>query len=158
MWECDSKIENGTKLASKMHIQLWVTWNTKVLYQFRMALFRCCLGVGGMVSCKWFFLVAFPPLHKSHTLYRNAKDILSICKHLQYFSIEYDLLFSLFFSGKYAAAAFEINLQQCLRQFYCYSSDLFAVYFCNVSILELRLFTFIPPLLSSHENHCMSNL
>lgn len=86
---------------------------------------------------------------QSHTLVKIGKDILSICKHLENFLFSFLntisgvflvlllLLFSSFMqqnmNDNIALSAsigffFLIQFATCLRQFRCYSIDLFAVY------------------------------
>lgn len=81
--------------------------------------------------------------------------IRSICKHLEHFSFKNTIcLFSFVFienaarrsdgggDGGGVDVGFPIQFAACLCQFRCYSTDLFSVYFCNVSIsVELLLFT-----------------
>lgn len=111
-------------------------------------------------SGKWFVLVF---TLQSHTLVKFGKDILSICKHLENFLFSFpNTISGVSFSfvivfvfiqqnmNVNTASFFYIQFATCLRQFRCYSIDLFAVYFfvlffipseCSVSISNYFTFT-----------------
>lgn len=122
-----------------LYVNEWLTPNTELLYQFLIAFFRICVGD---YFYKWFspffFFIRFEIRKKKTTFIR------SICKHLEHFSFKHDLFAFICIHWKYSASwidgvdsGFPIQFAACLCQFCCYSTDLFSVYFCNVSIFRI---------------------